>query len=259
MDPQVVARVLTKIAETASETLELQEVFDRVATSVREVIPFDHMGVVRILEGERAVLHATTVPCEDGEAKCSEPVPLSSWSPRLRPEMAPKRRIDDAEIELDRSFPRDADILQHGVRSALWEPFRSGSSFSGGVWMCSLRPRAFADEHQDVLRPIAALLGTAVEHWRIWDTDQRRRQRIDQLETLLGTTLAESLDVRVGIEAPSALGSRRLNHLVPLLPRAEQVGAQSGASCDDPHRVVVHLRFRRRTRGHRPQAKRFVG
>jgi transcriptional regulator with GAF, ATPase, and Fis domain len=232
MDPQVVARVLTEIAETASETLELQDVFDRVATSVREVIPFDHMGVVRILEGERAVLHATTVPCEDGKAKCSEPLPLSSWSPRLRPEMAPKRRIDDAEIELDRSFPRDADILQHGVRSALWEPFRSSSSFSGGVWMCSLRPRAFADEHQDVLRPIAALLGTAVEHWRIWDNDQRRRQRIDQLETLLGTTLAESLDVREVFKRISDAVQPVLPHHLFVLTELDD-GAQS-------FRVIAH-------------------
>src|SRR5207253_2622565 len=49
---------------------------------------------------------------------------------------------------------------------------------------------------------IAALLGSAVEHWRIWDADRRRRDRIDQLETLLGT-LAESLDVREVFERVS--------------------------------------------------------
>ena len=195
MDPQAVARVLSDIAETASETLEVQEVFDRVATSVREVIPFDHMGVVRILDGDKAVMHATTVPCEGRDAECSEPLALTSWSPRLRPRPGPNPRIEDAEAELDPAFPIDAEILKAGVRSGLWEPFRSGGSFTGGVWLCAHRPHAFTDEHQEVLRPISALLGSAVEHWRIWDAERRRRERIDQLE-VLHVTLAESLDIR---------------------------------------------------------------
>jgi len=44
-----IGTVLSEIAAIASETLELQDVFDRVAASVRQVIPFDHMGVVRIV------------------------------------------------------------------------------------------------------------------------------------------------------------------------------------------------------------------
>ncbi len=189
------ASVLAEIAETASETLELQEVFERVATSIRRLIPLDNMGVVRILEGRWAVLHATTVPCADHRAECSEPEPLTSWSPRLRPRSGPIRRVDDAERELDAAFPFDAAILDKGVRSCLWESFRMGESWSGGVWLCAYRPFAFTDEHQEVLRPIAALLGSAVEHWRIWDSERRRRERLDRLEQLLGA-LAESLDIR---------------------------------------------------------------
>lgn len=186
MDPRTVARVLSEIAETASETLELQEVFDRVATSVRELIPFHHMGVVRILEGDRAVMHATTVPCKIQDPQCSEPLPLTSWSPRLRPQPEPKRRIDAAETELDPSFPIDAEILQAGVRAALWEPFRSGGSFSGGVWLWAHEPHAFTEEHQEVLGPIAALLGSAVEHWRIWEAERRRREAEPELAAAAG-------------------------------------------------------------------------
>ena len=54
---------------------------------------------------------------------------------------------------------------------------------------------AFTPEHQEILGPIAALLGSAVEHWRMWDAERRRRERLDQLERC-SATLAESLDVR---------------------------------------------------------------
>jgi hypothetical protein len=62
LDPRTVVSVLSEIADIASETLELHEVFDRVAASVRRLIPFEYMTVVRIVDGERVVLHATTSP-----------------------------------------------------------------------------------------------------------------------------------------------------------------------------------------------------
>src|SRR5439155_899655 len=209
IDAESLASVLSEIAEAASETFELQEVFDRVATSVRRVIPFDHMGVVRILDGEWAVKHATTLGAACGagseagaaerrsgppseEPSCTEPRPLTSWSPRLRPRPGSIARIDDAKTQLDPAFPGDAEILKAGVRSTLWEPFRTGGAFSGGVWLSSYRSHAFADEHQEMLRPIAALLGSAVEHWRIWDVERRRRHGAASSHHLFGHAILAS-------------------------------------------------------------------
>jgi transcriptional regulator with GAF, ATPase, and Fis domain len=210
MDPRIVARVLSEIAEIASETLELQEVFDRVATSVRTLIPFDNMGVVRFVDAERAVVHASTVPCKTS-LLCSEPIPLTAWSPRMRPHPGPSPRIDDAQVEFDPSYAIDAQALAGGVRSGMWEPFQASIALRGGVWLCSYEPRAFTDEHQEVLRPIAALLGSAVEHWRIWDSERRRRERLDHLEEVLGA-LAESLDVREVFDRISAAVQPVLPH-----------------------------------------------
>jgi transcriptional regulator with GAF, ATPase, and Fis domain len=187
--------VLSEIAETASETLELQDVFERVAASVRELIPFDQMGVMRVVDGDRAVLHAATFLDGEDRECVGHPCAFEEFSPRVRPHPGPKPRINDATTELDPSFPMDARILEGGTRSSMWQPFFSGDVFTGGVWIDSNRPNAFEDQHEQVLRPIAALLGSAVEHWRIWDAERSRRERLEQLESALGT-LAESLDVR---------------------------------------------------------------
>ena len=191
LDTESVAGVLAEIADIASETLELDEVFDRVADSVRKLIPFENIGVVRIVDGEHVVLHATTLDCG---GKCLEPVPLAWWSPRWRPRPGPNARINDARAELDTAFPMDARVLEGGLGSGLWAPFRRGNSFVGGVWLSSPDTNAFTDEHEEVLLPIAAILGAAVEHWQIWETERRRRERLDKVETLL-VTLAESLEV----------------------------------------------------------------
>ena len=92
IDPASLATVLAEVAETASETLELQQVFDRVSTSVRQVMPFENMGVVRI-EGERSVVHATTVRrARRRTSSARSPEPLTAWSPRIRPRPGPIRR-----------------------------------------------------------------------------------------------------------------------------------------------------------------------
>ena len=236
IDPVSVAGVLTEISEIASETLELQDVFGRVAACIRRVIPFDHMGVVRILDGEWAVKHATTLDLSDC-TECSAPMALSSWSKRIRPRPESIPRIDDARAELDPSFPGDAGSSKGllgrccGSRSAPETVVRRRR--------VAVRPRRrvrSTDEHQQMLRPIAALLGSAVEHWRIWDAERRRRQRLDRIEALLGT-LAESLDVREIFE-------RHLAGIQPILP----------ASADGPHRarrarpLHPHRRLRRSQR-----------
>jgi two-component system NtrC family response regulator len=63
------------------------------------------------------------------------------------------------------------------------------------VWLSAASPHAFTEAHQEILRPVAALIGSGVEHWRIWDAERRRRERLDRLEALAGP-MAESLDVR---------------------------------------------------------------
>src|SRR5215471_5988581 len=168
---ELLASVLSELAGIAAETLELQHVFGRVANAVRRVIPFDNMGVVRAVDGG-LVLHAATAPCVDPERISAEPMPLENWSPRWRPRPGPMRKIDDAPAELDPAFPMDAMVLESGMGSGMWEPFRRGDEFAGGVWLCSWTTHTFQEEHQRALRPIAALLGSAVEHWRIWDAER---------------------------------------------------------------------------------------
>ncbi|HEY3174195.1 MAG TPA: sigma 54-interacting transcriptional regulator [Candidatus Polarisedimenticolia bacterium] len=202
MDHQPVARVLADIARTASETFELDEIFDRVAASARELIPFNDMGVCRILEDGSVMRHASTAGTGCSEETYNQPLPLTEWSPRIRPSLEPIPRVSDARDELDPSFTVDARILAKGGRSLMWEPFRQGGKLAGGVWVSSSRPEAFTDDHQRVLAPIAALLGSAVSHWKMWDSERRRRKRLDAVEDILAA-LAEALDVRQIFESLS--------------------------------------------------------
>src|SRR5262245_21038967 len=77
-DTPSLAGVLAVIAETTSETLELQQVFERIAIAVRRLIPLDRMGVVRVLDGQGAVLHAISVLRKTTNPRTSDEPPLCS-------------------------------------------------------------------------------------------------------------------------------------------------------------------------------------
>jgi len=239
IQPDSVSRVLAEIADIVSETIELDEVFDRVAASVRTLIPFDNMSVVRIVDGERAILQAVSKP-QLGRDGGSCEMPLAAWSPRWRPH-AGSYRIEDAQAEFDLSYVMDAELLKAGLGSGIWEPFRRGKSFVGGVWLCSRTKHAFGDEHQELLKPVGALLGAAVEHWQMWDIERSRRERLDGVETLLGT-LSESLDVRAVFQRLSAEMQTFLPHdlmnltALDLKARTIRIVAFAG-SCDLPIRT----------------------
>ena len=202
IDARSVASVLSEVAGSASETLQLQDVIGRIALSTRRIIPLDNMAVIRILDGEWAIKHAVSFQTDQGRVNvpypedpaCRQPMRLTSWSPRMRPRAGLIRRIDDTLLELDPTYEADASMLRMGIRSMLWQPF-GAATLTGGVGLSSFQPHAFNAEHEEVLRPIAALLGSAVEHWRIWDQEKRRHERLDQLESLFAT-LAGSLDIR---------------------------------------------------------------
>src|SRR5437867_2111832 len=236
IDDRTVAGVLSEIAEIASETLELQDVFDRVAAAVRRVIPSDYIGVIRITESGGVIPHATSKTQRNCKPISAEPVPLTWWSPRIRPRAGAIPRVDDVRLQLDPSFPADAHMLASGARSCLWEPFNTEGPLRGGVCLGAGVPAAFTDEHQRVLRPIAALLGSAVEHWRIWDRERRRQERLDRVEALLGT-LAESLDVREVFQRLSDEMQPILRHDLMVLTQVDvrartiQITASAG-ECD---------------------------
>ncbi|HET6201533.1 MAG TPA: sigma 54-interacting transcriptional regulator [Planctomycetota bacterium] len=188
-DPLVAA--LGQMTRAVSETLELKEVFARVAEAAATALPFDVMGVAR-LEGEDALtVYAVAGDVQDPPRQLH----LGDFSPVLRVQPGTAIRIDDAARELDPSFPMDRELLRQGVRSVLRTTLLRGEQLAGTVSFWSRRPGAFTVEHEAALRPIADLLSLALEHERLWSLDTARRRRLDAIDTLL-LTMAGSLDVR---------------------------------------------------------------
>jgi transcriptional regulator with GAF, ATPase, and Fis domain len=198
---------LSRIAQVVATTLELKEVFACVAEAAATVLPFDVMIVER-LEGPaslRLYSFAGGVP-EGPHVAC-----LDDFSPALRPPRDCAQRIDDLAKVLQPNFALDRAVLEQGWRSSLVAPIHRGQEVSGFVWLGSRCPQAFAAEHESALRPIADLVGLALEHERLSHLDAERRRRLDVLDGLL-LTMAPVLDVREIFNQLSAVVQPVLPH-----------------------------------------------
>jgi transcriptional regulator with GAF, ATPase, and Fis domain len=204
-DPVVSA--LSRIARVVATTLELREVFARVAEAAATVLPFDVIIVERLEGPDTLKLYSFA----GGSSEGPDTARLADFSPALRPPSRCAQRIDDLAQVLDPSFPADRALQEQGWRSSLVAPVLRRKEVAGFVWLGSRRPQAFTADHEAALCPIADLLGLALEHERLWNLDAERRRRLEVLDQLL-LTMAPVLDVREIFNQLSAVVQTVLPH-----------------------------------------------
>src|SRR5262249_7673954 len=129
-------QALCAIARAIAESLELSQVWDRVAEACRTMVPFDGMAVSRFEKD-----HVHTVVVSGTEARHRESViPFADFSPLLRP---PARTrilvVRDTHAELDRAFALDAQAIDAGYRSLLRLSLGPGPDTLGHLVLVSNR------------------------------------------------------------------------------------------------------------------------
>jgi Nif-specific regulatory protein len=209
-DPHALLAALGRMTRAVTETLELRDVFARVAEATALILPFDGMAVVRVEAGGELLLYSFA-PSEKPANSPAKRIRLEDFSPGMRPLAHRVHRIADAALVLDESFPADRHFLEKGVRSAMFAPLLRGDRLSGLLALTSRQPAAFQPEHESALLSIGELLTLALEHERLWSIDAERRRRIEAADAVL-PLLAQALDVREIFNQVSAVVENVLPH-----------------------------------------------
>jgi len=183
---------LAAVARTLGETLDLRQVFARVADAARSALPFERMRIV-LLEGDDAFrMYATEQDGAPGREDGTL-VLIADLSPQFWHEFVVERI--DVRRQLDPSYRWDRETIESGHRSIVRAMLRIGDRKLGVLGFASRQPNAFTEEHESIVLALAGLVAAALEHQRMWTEERRRRERGDGLERLL-PTLAKSMDVR---------------------------------------------------------------
>ena len=205
--------VLSEIARVASETLDLNEVFHRIATAAGRVLTFDAMTVTLSDELDGFVLYSIggAEVTDETRRAYARRVPRSEYSPGLWGTFQREGAIEDVAASCDPAFPRDRELKETGVRGMLRAALHAGPRTMGYLSLLSLEAGAFRAEDLDLLVPIADVVAMAVAHARLGAEEKERRRRYEVLQAL-PPVLARALDVREVFEAISEIVRPALPH-----------------------------------------------
>jgi transcriptional regulator with GAF, ATPase, and Fis domain len=210
MPPTDPAALLAVVARLVADAPTLQDLVPRLASAVREWVPFERLHVLRLDRAESIVLYVVRA---DGE--------LEVTGHRIA-DTGPTQPVPGAE-----------------AASRLVCTVGRGASVQGAIWFTSSQPDAFLTEHQTLVDGVADLLALAMQRDALVSTERLRRDRLDTLDRLLHT-MAESLDVRQIFAEVSHVVREALPHDILALTawaedgRSFRVYAMTGAAVDDP-------------------------
>jgi len=204
--------VLSEIARVASESLDLDVVFQRIAAAAARVLAFDAMTVTYNLEGTGISLYTIAGPTLNDEDRRSyaRHVPRDEYSPGLWALLTRPGPTADLFLVLDPSFPRDRNLKELKIRSMLRVPL-AGSSRGGYLSLLSLKAGAYTAEDEGLFQPIADVVAMAFEHERLAADERGRRRKYESLQAL-APALAKALDVRDVFERISEIARPVIPH-----------------------------------------------
>jgi transcriptional regulator with GAF, ATPase, and Fis domain len=200
--------VLAAVARLVAEAQGLTDVVARLATTLRDVIPFERLHLLRLDRADTVTLYVADTSGH-----------VETTAHRIGDASAPPTASDESP-------------------SRLVVTIRQGAKIYGAAWLTSSRAGAFSPEHQTRLDTIADLMVLALQHNGLRELEAFRRERIESLRRLL-LTMAGALDVRHVFPEVSSVVRAGLPHDVLALTSWGATGASlrmyaiAGAGEDD--------------------------
>ncbi len=213
-------KAVAGLSHVLGASLNLKEIFDRLAEAVRPVLDFDLMGVALFEpDGRNLELLGSAV---DDPSRTVPPAPsLDHYSFAIRLLAGDTVLSRDVRVDLDPAHPGDRLIVERGTRSYLLVPLRFGEDVGGALVFDKRRPNWFDQTDVEIASAIAAQVVLAVQHQRLAE-EQRRlavtEERARKLEQRLAS-LRDEFGERYGFH--QILGRSQV--LRDALTRAEKV------------------------------------
>jgi transcriptional regulator with GAF, ATPase, and Fis domain len=188
---------LQGLAPVLGASLNVREVFHKLADAVRPVLEFDVMGVALISSSGRDLEFLAEVDNGLGVGVETPPrVPLEHFSFGAKVEAGETFLIHDAALELDPARPGDRRIINAGARASLAVPLGFGDRVGGALYFGKAKPHWFETSDAEIAAAIAVQVVAAIQHQRLGE-DQRRlvaaegrtrhlEERLERLRSELG-------------------------------------------------------------------------
>ena len=195
-------KALAGLTRALGASLNVRDVFTRLADAVRPVLDFEIMGVALLSTSGREVEMLAEMDDVPGGPETPPRIPLEDFSFAARVEAGETALIHDAPVELDPTRPGDRLIIDGGGRSCLIVPMMFGERIGGGLYFGKRRPDWFDRLDVEVAAAVASRVVLAIQHQRLAE-EQRRLASVEthakRLEQRL-ESLRDELGERYGFD-----------------------------------------------------------
>ncbi|MBK7929641.1 MAG: SpoIIE family protein phosphatase [Bryobacterales bacterium] len=164
-------RTLTRLSQQLSSILELDELLNAIATSVRGLINYDSFGIF-LLDAEREVLRHKFSLRYDERVNLDN-IPLGSG---ITGNAARDRQI--IRVEDTQNDPRYIEVTR-GIRSEISVPLIHKDKLVGIMDLESERVGFFTQEHEQTLQLLAPLIAQSLVNAKLYDEIATTNERME--------------------------------------------------------------------------------
>lgn len=193
LEKQVAARTrelekLAELTERVNQAMHVAEVLDHLYESLRELIPYDRIGLA-LLDEERLVLRAVWSRAERSSTGIpvgyAAEVKTSSLGRVL--EHGEPRIIGDLVEYLEEHPDSESTrrIVSEGVRSSLTVPLRVRGQAVGSLFFSSYAPHKYDESHIRFINQIAGQISLVVTKTKLYDDLLETKARLEQANSEL--------------------------------------------------------------------------
>jgi signal transduction histidine kinase len=183
-DAERLRRILL-VTDAALSHLDLNELLAELLVRIRDVLEADTAAVLLRDELRNDLVARAAVGLEE-EVERGVRIPIGGG---FAGQIAAERRpivLDDVD---------HADVLnpilhEKGIRSLAGVPLTFANEVLGVLHVGSLTPREFTEDDVELLQVVGDRVSVAIEHARLFEGERRGRTRLEQLHSVLETTLA---------------------------------------------------------------------
>jgi len=184
--------VLAGLSRVFAASLNVKDIFDRLAEAVRPVLDFDVMAT-GLFGPDGRYLELLGRVSDDPSRTVPTRLPLDEFSIAPMVEAGEIVLHRDVQVQLDPTRPGDRLIIEGGSRSYLVVPLRFGELVGGALVFGKRKPNWFDQADVEIATGIAGQVVLAVEHHRLAE-EQRRLAVAEEQARKLKQRLASLRD-----------------------------------------------------------------
>ena len=173
-------RVLLQVNNAIIANLDREGLFGSISQALREVVPFDRTTLA-LYDPEKDVLRVITF---EGPAPARE---FGSVGTELGRESSPVGWVFDHDrpfirddLEREREFPVEEELLREGIRSLVVVPLRSKGKILGTLNLGSEAPGRYSEDDAEFLVEVATQIALAIENMQAYEEIAQLKARLER-------------------------------------------------------------------------------